>query len=306
MTSLFSGDMQETAGTVTEAVETVNADKQKEYDVTVSYSVNGREYTNTFYGMGKAYSVGEEIRVFYDAADPNRISNSGSNGMLGIGLIAAGIAALVLGVLRTAKAFQKSRELDQKAGKAAPAVDFGDYKKTEGVREIYCRYDGNTLRPGYILEDADRNVLFEGSMTKNALMGARTFQFTDHASGAVSEHEVGHPVTEKLNDEFFSASSWFKYDGKNIWNVLHERGLRITTNILSSFPNLIYEVSRNGAPYARIETSGMYVHEDEEKEHKVNIPVGRYYYRIWTASEDYETIFLTVFAISETEQTMVE
>jgi hypothetical protein len=34
--------------------------------------------------------------------------------------------------------------------------------------------------------------------------------------------------------------------------------------------------------------------------------VGRYYYRIWTDTDDLETLFLTVFAISETEQAVVE
>ena len=38
----------------------------------------------------------------------------------------------------------------------------------------------------------------------------------------------------------------------------------------------------------------------------MNIPVGRYYYRVWTNSNDFETLFLTIFAISETEQAVVE
>ena len=60
------------------------------------------------------------------------------------------------------------------------------------------------------------------------------------------------------------------------------------------------------AAFARIETSGKYVHEDEAAQHKVNVPVGKFYYRVWTNSDDMETLFLTIFAISETEQTVVE
>ena len=55
-----------------------------------------------------------------------------------------------------------------------------------------------------------------------------------------------------------------------------------------------------------IETSGKYVHEDEAAEHKMNLPVGRFYYRVWTNTRDFETLFLTIFAISETEQMIVE
>lgn len=305
-TMFFGGDMIETTGKVIGVEETVDSENKKEYDVTVSYTVDGKEYTGTFGGMGSGYNVGDEIKVFYDAENPTTISNTGSTLLFGLGAMALGLAALVLGILRTVKAVKKSRELDQTAGKAVPSADFSNYKERAGVKEIYCRYDGNTFKPGYILEDADRKVLYEGKMTKNALVGARTFEFTDAATGAVTEHEVGHTVTETFNNEFFSVKSSFKFDGKNIWDLLHERGLRMNTNLVSKFPNLIYEVSKNGEAYARIETSGQFVHEDEAAQHAVNIPVGKWYYRIWTDSEDYETIFLTVFGLSESEQAIAE
>ena len=305
--SFGSRDMVETTGKVTGVREAGEEDGKKVFDVDVSYNADGREYANTFYNMSGDYSVGDDIRIFYDAADPNTISNSGMNGLIGLGLIAAGIAAAVAGILKTVRAFRKSRELDQAAGgKSAPAVEFGDFKNAEGVRELYCRYDGNTFKPGYILEDADGTVLFEGKMEKNNLIGARVFRFTDHTTGSVSEHEVGHELSESYNNEFLSNRSWFKFDGKNIWDIIHDRGLRISTNLFSKFPNLIYEVSQNGSPFARIETSSMYVHEEEEAQHKIAIPVGKYYYRIWTGSRDLETVFLTVFGISESEQAIVE
>ena len=305
--SFGSRDMVETTGKVTGVREAGEEDGKKVFDVDVSYNADGREYANTFYDMPGDYSVGDDIRIFYDAADPNTISNSGMNGLIGLGLIAAGIAAAVAGILKTARAFKKSRELDQAAGgKSAPAVEFGDFKNAEGVRELYCRYDGNTFKPGYILEDADGTVLFEGKMEKNNLIGARVFRFTDHTTGSVSEHEVGHELSEYYNNEFLSNRSWFKFDGKNIWDIIHDRGLRISTNLFSKFPNLIYEVSQNGSPFARIETSSMYVREEEEAQHKIAVPVGKYYYRIWTGSRDLETVFLTVFGISESEQAIVE
>ncbi len=305
--SFASRSMVETVGQVTGVTDAGEEDGKKVFDVDVSYTADGKEYTNTFYNLPGDYSVGDDIRLFYDETDPNTISNSGSNGLIGFGLIAAGIAAVAAGILKTVRAFRKSRELDRTAGgNGAPAVEFGDYKNAEGVRELYCRYDGNTFKPGYILEDADGRILFEGKMEKNNLIGSRLFRFTDHTTGAESEHEVGHEMSEYYNNEFLSNRSWFKFDGKNIWDVIHERGLRINTNLFSKFPNLIYEVSQNGLPFARIETSSMYVHEEEETQHKIAIPVGKYYYRIWTKSRDLETVFLTVFAISESEQAIVE
>lgn len=293
----------ETVGKVTSVVEEVNTDDQKEYDVSFTYTVDGKQYTGTFENLSEKSEEGDEIKVFYNPKNPEQISNS-KIGILPLILIGAGAVALVFGIYKTMKAFQKSRELDR-IPKAA-GVDFEGFKRAPGVTEYYCRHDGVTLKPGYILEDAARRILFEGKMTKQALVGARVFEFVNHATGAVTEHEVGHTTTQSYNDEFFSVSSWFKFDGRKIWDVLHEKGLRMTTNLRSKFPNLIYEVSKNGVAYAIIETSGKYVHEDEAAAHKLNIPVGRYYYRVWTNTNDLETLFLTIFAISETEQTVVE
>ena len=190
--------------------------------------------------------------------------------------------------------------------KATTQVDFGAFMTAPGVTEYYCRHDGETLRPGYILEDAYRGLIFEAKMLKNALVGTRTFRFTDHTTGSVKEHEVGHTMTQTYNEEFLSARSWFKFDGKNIWDVVHERGLRLSTDVRSEFPRVVYEASKDGQPFARIEACSKYVHEDEEAQHKILIPVGRYYYRVWTNTKDFETLFLAIFAVSETEQVMTE
>lgn len=294
----------ETTGKITSVVECFREpDENQEYDVYFTYTVDGKEYENTFANLSGTYNVGNDIKVFYDPADPEKISNS-KMGFIPLIMIAVGAVALVFGVFKTVKAFKKSKELDSMP--KVPRVEFEGFKNAPGVTEYYCRFDGKTLKPGYIIEDANRRVLYEGKMTKQALVGARTYEFHDHINCTVKEHQVGHVVTQTYNDEFFSASSWFKFDGQNVWDLLHERGLRMTTNMRSSFPNLIYEVSKDGQAFARIETSSIYVHEEDEAQHKLAIPTGRYYYRFWTASSDFETLFLTIFAISETEQTVVE
>ena len=98
----------------------------------------------------------------------------------------------------------------------------------------------------------------------------------------------------------------YKFDGKNIWDILHDRGIRIDTDLHSIFPRVRYTLSLSGSFLATVETASKYVHEEDEAEHKVNIPVGRYFYRIWTDATDLDLILLTVFAISETEQAVVE
>ena len=301
-----AGELVETVGTVTSVTEAAASGDKKQYDVAFTYTVDGREYSNVFPNLFGTYSPGDAIKVFYDSENPGNVANTGNGGIIAPAAIILGVFAIAYGLTRSVRAFRKSAELERTASGRPAAADFRDFKSAPGVTEYYCRYDGNTLKPGYIVEDADRNVLFEGTMTKNALIGARIFTFADRTTGTVREHEVGHVVTETYNDEAFSASSWFKFDGKNIWDVLHERGLRLSADLRSMFPNVAYDVSRDGRAFARIETCSRYVHEDEEAEHGFSLPVGRYYYRFWTDSSDLETIFLAIFAVSETEQAVVE
>ncbi|MBQ3704114.1 MAG: DUF3592 domain-containing protein [Oscillospiraceae bacterium] len=294
----------ETVGKVTEVYETRNAENSQVYDVTFTFNVDGKEYTGVFDELTEEYKVGDDIKVFYNPEDPTQTTNSKLGGIIAPVMIGLGAVALVFGVFKTVKAFQKSKELDR-TPKADP-VAFEGFKQSVGVTEYYCRHDGVMLKPGYILEDAARKVLFEGKMTKQALVGARIFEFSNHVNGGVTEHEVGHTMTQSYDDNGWTAKSWFKFDGKNVWDELHDRGIRLQTNMRSKFPNFTYEVSKDGQAFAILETSGKYVHEDEAAEHKLNVPVGRYYYRVWTNTRDFETLFLTIFAISETEQAVVE
>lgn len=308
MSGFNTDTFEETVGKVTDVYEHIDATdqgKEKKYDISFSYTVGGKQYDGLFADMPEEMKVGDDIKVYYDPADPNRATNAKIGKFVGPAIMGAGVLVIAYGVFTAVKAFKKSRELDAKAP-AAESVQFDGFKTAPGVTEIYVRFDGNGLKPGYIMEDADRNVLYEGKMVKQALVGARPYEFVNHVTGTVQTHEVGHVMTQSFNNEFFSTKSWFKFDGRNVWDVLHDSGMRLETDLVARFPNLAYNLSRDGRPVARIETSGMYVHEDEAAQHAVNLPIGRYYYRIWTNAEDLDALFLTVFAISETEQTVVE
>ena len=297
----------ETVGKVTKVEQYIDhngENTQTVYDVDFDYTVDGVKYSSSFDGLGKAYNVGDEIKVFYDPADPQKTTNA-KTGIFGPIAIGLGALAVVGGVLSAVKAFRKSKELDEQIKAEGGSLSIDPLPK-EQLTEYYVSYDGQMLRPGYTVEDAARNTVYEAKMEKNALVGNRHFVFTDLRRGTTEEHEVGHTLTQSFSDELFSAKSSFKFDGENIWDVLHSRGIRIQTNLTSKFPNMVYTVGRNGRFMATVETSGKYVHEEDAAEHKLNIPVGRYYYRFWTNETDLADLFLTVFAISETEQAVVE
>lgn len=304
-----AGDYVETTATVKtveEVVVTSEETNQTEYEIKFDYEVGGKTYHGSFQ-LTKEYKVGDEMTIYYDSSNPEKITNTKNGNLIGIIMIGVGAVAIVAGVFMTIKAFQKSKALDEAIPGGKPdAAAFEGFKTAGDVTEYYFKFDGHSLKPGYLIEDANRNLIFEGKMTKQALVGARTYEFHNHVTGSVAEHQVGHTVTQSYNDELFSRKSWFKFDGQNVWDLLHEKGIRLTTDLHSKLPYLVYNVSRNGTPIAIVETSSMYVHEDEEAQHKLVIPTGNLYYRFWTNTNDFETLFLTIFAISETEQTVVE
>ena len=248
------------------------------------------------------------LLIVFGALTLGMRSEDGASKLLPIAMIAAGAAAAAFGVGKTLRAFRKSRELDESlpAGGVFPTEAFRGFKSLPEVTEYYFRFDGNSLRPGYVLEDADRQPVFTGKMLKNALVGPRSFAFTDHAAGSVRTHEIGHTAAATLNDEFFSVRSSFRFDGEDVWDHLHGRGLRIATDLHSSFPRLVYDVVRNGAPFAHIESCGVAVHEADGERQKFAPPGGAMYCRVWTDTADFETLFLTLFAIAETRQAVVE
>lgn len=297
------------------------------YEVSFVYRVRGTEYNNSFDYLTNDYKVGDKITVWYNPEKPDQISNTKNVFLFGIIMIVAGAGFLFLGIFLTVRAFKKSKRLDQLKEEvthrqradgtvAAGNALAGDPLDKDALTEYYVSLDKKKFtNPGYLVEDRERHLVFEAPMTKNAMVGPRTFTFVDHLTHKTKEHAVGHTVTSRvessatLSNSFFNTRSWFKFDGKNIWDYLHENGIFIETSVFSEFPRFVYDVTLNGQYFARIETCGQYVHEeDAEAHHHINPPIGKYYYRVWTnaADSEFEILFLTVFAISETEQTVVE
>lgn len=304
-------EYDETVGTVTYVdtyEEYQGEDLVETTDLEFEYEVDGKKYTGTFSGAFSDYKVGDDITVFYDPANPTATSNTKDTGIFAIAMIVAGIAAIGYGAFRTVTSFKKSKEMDDQIKEAlgTDVIPEIEVPSKGDMAEYYVAFDGKGLAPGYIVDDEDRDLVFEAPMTKQALVGARTFTFTNHKTGEVTDHQVGHTTTETFNNEWFSMRSTFKFDGKDIWDYLHEQGVRIKTDLTSILPKQRYTISINGKFAALVESSSQYVHEEDEAQHAIAIPFGRYYYRIWTNETDIELIFLTVFAISETEQAIVD
>ncbi len=155
-----------------------------------------------------------------------------------------------------------------------------------------------TVKQSFYMEDGNGSVVYEGNMTKFSLLFASPYEFVNHVTNKTTEHKVGKTVTaESGNGGLISAlskRSYFKIDGKNIWDYLHDLGIRIDSKISGSKIGMTYDVTFKGEPIATIATS-----TPKGK----SIVTTDLYYDVTCEEKDLDLVFLTGFAIAKTEQT---
>ena len=156
-----------------------------------------------------------------------------------------------------------------------------------------------TIKQAFYLEDENGNMVYEGKMTKFKFFGASPFEIVNHITNKTEEHKIGKTVTiEQSNGidiiDFLSKRSYFKYDGKKIWDYLHDLGIRIDSKLSGNKVGMTYNVSFEGKPLATIATSS---------------PKGKslittdLYYDVTCEEKDLDLVFLVAFSIAKTEQT---
>ena len=153
------------------------------------------------------------------------------------------------------------------------------------------------LKQGFFMTDEDGTVIYEAKMLKQPLIGAMEFEFTNHLSGRSEKHKVGQTVTSEQTGflGFTSTKSHFKYDGKKIWDYLHDQGIRINSRPLGNKLGMSYEVSLKGQPLATVAMSS-----PKGK----SIITTNLYYEVSCEEKDLDLVFLVAFSIAMTEQTV--
>ncbi len=155
-----------------------------------------------------------------------------------------------------------------------------------------------TVKQSFYLEDESGNTVYEGKMMKFSLFGASPFEFVNHLSGKTEEHKVGKTVTTEQGGgglvTALSKRSSFKFDGKKIWDYLHDLGIRIDSKIAGGKLGMSYDVSFKGQPLANIATSS-----PKGK----SIITTNLYYDVVCEEKDLDLVFLVAFSIAKTEQT---
>lgn len=159
----------------------------------------------------------------------------------------------------------------------------------------YLKPTLKTIKQGMALEDANGKIVCEAKMLKFKWFTASPYDFINNITNSKEEHKIGKTVTLEETGAigFFSRKSSFKYDGKNIWDYLHEKGIRINSSMQSGKIGMTYDISFEGNEIATITSSS---------------PKGKslittdMYYDITCDEKDLDLVFLVAFAIAKTEQ----
>ena len=164
--------------------------------------------------------------------------------------------------------------------------------------KTYLFKPDKALKQGYTMTDENGNVVYEAIMTKFTLILPFKFQFVNRLTGATAEHKVGHTVTLEQDGfvGWLATKSYFKYDGKKIWDYLHEEGIRVDSNLSSGRIGMTYTVTLKGKEIATFTMSN-------PAKKKAILLVSDYCYDVTTTEEYLDLAFLCAFAFARTNQT---
>lgn len=154
------------------------------------------------------------------------------------------------------------------------------------------------LKQGFFMTDEANNVVYEAKMLKQPLIGAMEFEFVNHLTNRTIPHKVGKTVTTQTETngftDLFSTKSRFKLDGTNVWDYLHNEGIRIDSHLSGGKLGMSYNVTLKGQPFAAIEST---------TPGGKSIITSRFVYNVTTEEENLDLAFLVTFAIARTDQT---
>ena len=154
-----------------------------------------------------------------------------------------------------------------------------------------------SIKEGFFLDDETGNLVCEGKVTKFSLFKTAPFEIINHKTGKVEEHKIGKTVTSENGSSdltgFLSRKSSFKYDGKNIWDYLHDLGIRIDSNASSGKIGMTYNITFEGKPLATIASTS-----PKGK----SIITTNLYYDVECEEKDLDLVFLVALSIAKTDQ----
>ena len=162
--------------------------------------------------------------------------------------------------------------------------------------KYFFNIDKKWFKQGYVMIDENKNVVYEAKMTKLGIFTSFKFEFVNHLTNKTTEHKVGHTSTLEQSGVvgYFATKSNFKFDGKKVWDYLHEQGIRIETSLANGRLGMSYSVTLKGKEMATITMAN--------PKGKKSFITTDFSYDVETDEENIDMAFLTAFALARTNQ----
>ncbi|MBR6480024.1 MAG: hypothetical protein IKT04_05940 [Clostridia bacterium] len=165
------------------------------------------------------------------------------------------------------------------------------------MKTYHLRPATGTVKQAFFLDNENGETVYEGKMLKFSLLGASPFEFKNCINGKSEEHKLGKVSTLQQGGDgwisLLSTKSSFKFDDKNIWDYLHDLGVRINSRPSGNKLGMTYTVALEGNEIATIASSS---------------PKGKslittdLYYDVTCEEKDLDIVFLVAFSIARTSQ----
>ena len=291
------------------SIEQFGEGDDAEYSVTVSYTVDGKEYESELGAYDSSWSEGDTIECEYNLDNHAEIREG--NGKLTAGIVgAAGIVAVIIGAVQLVKGIKKPAESYSQYNKVDeqsvdPDLAEEVRNNNEPMNDYVFHFTGK-LNQSYIMKDKFGTPVYEGVCEGVKLVKDTTFTFRNLRTGASSEKQIGHTVTKSIGHGEFNfrttISSAFSIDGENNWDYLAKQGYGFDFSLRGL--TCCFDVKHHGVSIGHIETAGSEVMNEKYE----NNPLGKVptngIYRIRCQESEIEAMFMICFCITKTELTV--
>ncbi len=297
LSAQFGEDYEKT----TAVIEEINPVGEGEVQVIVAYTIDGVDYHTELGYYSSGMMIGDEITIKYC---PNASSDirATSVDLIGYVLVAVGGVLIYIGSRSFSKGLKRRKkdreqensfsEMNRDVPKSARI-----FPDNEDGTLYYFHYDKSFSKQGHVMENKDRQVVYEGAIKQFKLIGDFEMDFINHISCHTQTHFIGHAVS--TGTSHVTISEGFDYDGQNIWEYLHGRGIRVDPILDRRLMSVTFEVTLCGMPFARFVSSGTNLYGEEKaglaKVANLSAPG---LFRIYSFGDDLDLLFLIGVAIA--------